>query len=386
MANFCMKCGNPLDMRGLCPCCDVPVAPKFCAKCGTPIGADGSCSHCDAPVTELRTDLGATVPLSDIPQAEVAVQPPMPTPPTETKPPKKVSPLTVITTVLLSFCLFIATTLAVSILTVRRTVSEGGITELASQVDVTELLKTSGAANGETFSEFYYRLERDYGAVVDDYKLAEMLDDSTVPEYVSDKISDFAENFFSGKAELVITKDEIVDLLWNNRKLIEKEIPAGFAQTRLYKDDCEIIADWMFNGNELVIISTDQLQDAAPALYQSINIFFSYILMGFFLLLCAIIIFVMCRNSLSQTAIGVGTVLMLLGGITSLAAAVVAWIPGLWAVIAKNNLVLSLLGSVLAINAPLFVTLLAVGILLPILRAVIRRAAAKKHINEVHTQ
>ena len=30
-----------------------------------------------------------------------------------------------------------------------------------------------------------------------------------MPEYVADKISEFADDFFAGEAELVITKDEM---------------------------------------------------------------------------------------------------------------------------------------------------------------------------------
>lgn len=397
MANFCMKCGTPLDTRGLCPHCDIPAKPTFCTKCGTPLGADGRCPHCDAPampVTPVDTDAptvllseeeGATVPLSEDPGATVLLSDTAvvtaeqaapvwePMNPPEAKPAKKGSAITAIVTVLLSLCLFITTTTAVGVLTVRHTISEGGMENLAEQVDIAEMLKTTGAANGETFDTFYQRLERDYGAQLDDEKLGELLEDSTVPEYVADKISDFADDFFAGEAELVVTKDEMVDLLWENRELIEEEIPDDVQRDRLYQEDCEVIADWMFNGEDFVLLSTDDLRDDVPVLYQSISIGLSYLVMAFFLVLSALILFAMCRNSLSQAAIGSGTVFILLGGMASLAAAVVAWIPGLWASVAGQSPVLSLLGSVLVINAPTFVIMLAVGILLLVLRAVIQR-------------
>lgn len=409
MANFCTKCGNPLDARGLCPRCDAPAGPQFCVRCGTALGADGRCPHCDVPPTlkfciRCGTPKGADglCPNCDHPAAPVEEVTPTPEPaeeaatvlleeeapvvteePTipEPKPTKKASAVTVIVTVLLSLCLFITTTLAVGILTVRHTISEGGMEDLAEQVDIAEMLKTTGAANGETFDQFYQRLERDYGAQLDDEKLGELLEDSTVPEYVADKISEFADDFFSGEAELIISKDEMVDLLWENRKLIEKEIPKEFKDENgieeLYMEDCEVIADWMFNGDEFVLLTTDDLQDDVPALYQGINIGLSYLVMGFFWVLSALILFVMCRNSLSQTAIGGGIVCIVLGGLTSLSAAVVTWIPGLWHSIAGRNPILTLLGSALVVNAPIFVIMLAVGILALVVRAIVRHIVKK---------
>lgn len=404
MANFCTKCGSPMNQNGLCPRCDAPVVPLFCTKCGTPKGADGRCPHCDvtpsfkfcttcgapkgadglcpncdavtpaAPTEVLSEDPGATVLLAEEPvEAAEPVIAPAP------QPVKKASAVTVIITVLLSICLFITTTLSVSVLTVRHTISEGGMENLAEQVDIAEMLKTTGAANGETFDTFYERLQRDYGVELDDEKLGEMLEDSTVPEYVAEKISDFAEDFFAGEAELVITKDEMVDLVWDNRKLIEDEIPDDFEIEidELYMEDCEDIANWLFNGDEFVILSTDDLRKESVALYQGVSIGLSYLVMGFFMLLSALLLFVMCRNSLSQTAIGGGVVFILLGGFTSLAAAVVAWIPGLWATIAGSNPALTLVGDVLVINAPIFVTMLAVGILLPVIRAIVKKVTKK---------
>lgn len=404
MANFCTKCGSPMNQNGLCPRCDAPVVPLFCTKCGTPKGADGRCPHCDvtpsfkfcttcgapkgadglcpncdavtpaAPTEVLSEDPGATVLLAEEPvEAAEPVIAPAP------QPVKKASAVTVIITVLLSICLFITTTLSVGVLTVRHTISEGGMENLAEQVDIAEMLKTTGAANGETFDTFYERLQRDYGVELDDEKLGEMLEDSTVPEYVAEKISDFAEDFFAGEAELVITKDEMVDLVWDNRKLIEDEIPDDFEIEidELYMEDCEDIANWLFNGDEFVILSTDDLRKESVALYQGVSIGLSYLVMGFFMLLSALLLFVMCRNSLSQTAIGGGVVFILLGGFTSLAAAVVAWIPGLWASIAGSNPALTLVGDVLVINAPIFVTMLAVGILLPVIRAIVKKVTKK---------
>ena len=101
-------------------------------------------------------------------------------------------------------------------------------------------------------------------------------------------------------------------------------------------------------------------------------------LLAFFLLLSALIGFAMCRNSLSQAAIGGGVVFILLGGVTALAAAVVAWIPGLWSSIAGSNLALLLVGSLLTVNALIFAILLAVGILLLVARTVVKHILKKR--------
>ena len=240
-------------------------------------------------------------------------------------------------------------------------------------------MKSSGIVSDNTSNEFLRRLERDYGVKADAEELGEMLEDSTVPEFVAEKVGDFSSDFFSGKAELVITKEEMVDLVEENLDLLnEARTSAAIGRPIRPGADCEAIANWLFNGDEKVLISTDDLQDQSPVLLQTVNIGLSWIALAFFLLLSALIAFLMCRNSLSQAAIGGGVVFILLGGFTSLAAAVVAWIPGLWASIAGNNMIFSIVGALLSINGLIFAILLAVGILLLVVRAVVKHILKKK--------
>ena len=369
---FCGKCGSALGENGLCPICDAAPALKFCMKCGGALDENGLCPACDTVVALEDTAVTNAVAVD----AAVAVAEDVA--PAEKKAPKKVTALSVIATVLLSICLFVTMLASTGILTIRNTISKNGIANLTESLDVTQLLKSTGTADNDAFGKLYDRLERDHGIELDDEKLGELIDESTVPDYVSNKVGEFSGDFFSGDAELVITKDEMVDLVWENRDLLENEIDKDFDDHKINKADCRQIADWLFNDDELVIISTDQLQDTAPVLYQTANIALSWVAFGFFLLLSALVGFVMCRNSLSQAAIGGGVVFILLGTVGAFAAAVVAWIPGLWSSIAGNNLILSVVGSVLKVNAWIFAALLVLGILMLVARSVVKHIISKK--------
>ena len=174
---FCMKCGGALNEDGLCPVCDAPPAPvavaQFCMKCGGSLNEDGLCPVCDATPAE-EAALPVAVEVAQPIAQEVA----------ESK--KKSSPWTVIATILLSICLFITMLLSVSIATVRNTVSKGGIANLTEELDIALLLEESGAANSRAMNTFYDRLERDYGIRMDDEKLAELVEESSLPEYIYD--------------------------------------------------------------------------------------------------------------------------------------------------------------------------------------------------------
>ena len=376
---FCVKCGSRLVENGLCPVCDAPApapAPKFCMKCGGGLDENGLCPICDAPAPAPMVDL-AEMAQSDTPVEPIVAPAEQPIPEEKVNK-KKPTAWSVIATVLLSICLFITMLASVAIIAVRTTVSEGGAYQLTEELDVATLLQSSGVANGDNFDEWYMRLERDYGVKLDDDELADLIEDSTVPQYLSEKVGDFSDDFFDGDAELVITKKEMTELIKENLDLINDAQIEGYQGGRVQPEDCDEIADWMFNGDELVLMTTDDLSDSSPALYKVATIGLSWLALGFFLLLSALIGFAMCRNSLSQAAIGGGVVFILLGGVTALAAAVVAWIPGLWSSIAGSNLALSLVGSLLTVNGLIFAILLAVGVLLLVARTVVKHILKKR--------
>ena len=365
---FCLKCGNGLDENGKCPVCDAPPAApvlKFCLKCGNGLDENGKCPVCDAPPVSMAS-------LSDMAQTAVAVEE---APPAK-KESKSVTALSVIATVLLSICLFVTMLLSVSVLTVRTTVSKGGVAKVANNLDMPKLLKSVGSAGDAEFDQIYSFFYDAYGIEMDEEKLGELLEKSTVPQYISEKVGGFTDDFFAGKAELVVTREELEDLVAENENLIEKEMPEDYELT---KADHKRIAGWMIkNGeDEVRIIATEDLQDQAPVVYQTVNIGLSWVAFTFFMLLSALIAFVMCRNSLSQAAIGGGVVCILLGGVTTLAAAL-ALIPGLWSSVFGDKLAWNVVGAVLEANILIFGLLLFLGIALLVTRTVVKFVKSKK--------
>lgn len=380
VTGFCVQCGGPLSINGSCPVCDaIAPATGFCMQCGGQLDENGQCPVCDtiAPATGFCEQCGGQLDEND--QCPVCSAAAAPAPVAKEKQPKKTSVMSVISTVLLSICLLVTMLLSVTILTVRNTISEGGLATLITELDVSEVMKSSGIINNDTSDEFLRRLERDYGVQVDEEELGEMIEDSTLPEFVADKVGNFSTDFFNGSAELVITKEEMVELIEDNIDLLnEARTSANVGQPIRPGEDCKTIANWMFNGDEQVLISTDDLKEQAPILLQTANLGLSWIAVSFFLVLSALIAFVMCRNSLSQAAIGGGVVFILLGGLTSLVAAAVAWMPYLWSSIVGDSLIGSLVGALLITNSLIFIILLSVGVLLLVTRGVIKHILKKK--------
>ena len=87
-----------------------------------------------------------------------------------------------------------------------------------------------------------------------------------------------------------------------------------------------------------------------------------------------LILIFMIRNSLSQTACGIGIDFIIFGGLTGLAAAFAAWITPLWEAICGNSVVGTVIGNFLTANAVVSIVLFLLGIVL-----LVSRCLAVKH-------
>ena len=372
MANFCGKCGTGLDKEtGLCPNCDreqlnamatqnvVASASNFCPHCGSTMDKQtGQCSNPNCSNGATNAFVG-TVSQSSV----------------ENKPKKNKSKAwTTFVTSFLSVCLFITLFLAIVIFDVRNIVQEDNIEILLDNIQTTDLLSSTQAATDGDLERFYSTLSSKYGIEMEDEQLDDFIDDSTIKEFVADKISEFCGDYFKDEAELKITKKEVVNLIESNSGIIEDEFGVY-----LMDSEIEEIADWIMGRDErtMVIVSSTTLKDSAPALYYTSTIAFSYITMAVFIVLSALIIFLMIRNSFSQAVCGIGVDFIVLGCLFGLIAILMTCIT-YFSTTYADLLVGMFVGNFMVVYALISVILLVLGVIMLVIRRLVIKHHAKK--------
>ncbi len=375
MAKFCSKCGSALDAAtGLCPACDreellasatetvandepvVTTIPHFCTYCGSTM--DEQTGLCPNPAC-----------VSNVP---AAVSTPAPQEITEKK--GKKNTVKTIIAVVLSICLFYTMLFAVAIWDVRRAVTEDGAESLLEGVQATAFLDDADAAVTDNLMDrFYEVMEEDYGADISDRQLNNFVNESSVKSFLAEKISDFSESFFDGEGELVIKKREVINLLRKDLDVIEDEFDVVLSDSAIYE-----IADMIFLEDELLILSTEDVKDHAPALYYAASIGLSYVTLAVFLVLSALLILALIKNDFYQALCGIGVVFTTLGVLTGLVAMLAGWIPPLWEALCGGSFIGVIIGRFIAINSWSSIVLLVLGVgLLVALNLLLKRRAGK---------
>lgn len=425
MANFCSKCGTAIDQNtGLCPNCDRdrlnqllaeqknPTALKFCNLCGSRLSDEtGECmnSLCpgkaplpvpEEPVAETyypennqdyNQNFGRNYNRNQF-QQEEPFQNPVPswmtqevteepqTPQVEEKPKKAKKSgskaVTTIVTILLSICLFISFLSAVLIYDVRSSMKEENLLHLLSgiEVDVEEILDTVDVNNEVKLDGFYNYMEDEHYADISNKKMNRFIENSAVKEYVAETLAEFFEDFYDGFGSLKFSNDMAYDLVQENKSTIEKSFNVD-----LDKDDMKDIAEWIYSDKEdLVLINSTIIEEEAPAVYYGATIGFSYGALIVMLLLSALYIYLMFRNSWSQATCSIGIIFIIVGLPITLGAAMAAWIPSLWEVLVGDSLISMVIGSYVRVIGLVHAIVLGIGVAMLVVRGIIRKIMNKK--------
>jgi hypothetical protein len=228
-----------------------------------------------------------------------------------------------------------------------------------------------------------YRFEIDYNSFVrfkvekfmtkidvdiNEEAVDEFFSKSTIDEYVAHQIAEFGEDFFDGEAKLVIKKNELVDVLNENLEVFESELGI-----HLTSQETRGIVDYIIDGDEVCVVTTDDIKHSNSALYYAFNIGFSYITMGIFIFLSAFIILFMILNSFTQSTCGMGVVFVILGGLTSLSAMLAEWIYPLWEAIFNGSVIGALSGGFVVVNASIGVVLLVIGVAMLVTHIILKK-------------
>ena len=147
--------------------------------------------------------------------------------------------------VILCILLFVSTLVTIIVADVRLVTSKDGLQTIITQAlfptpapvrpigalaaGVPVLSPVSGTGNeaqGAIVDAIYGMLSEQFGEElpVSQEQVEQFLSDSTLPEFVSEKVAGIVNDIYTGKSTTTITKEEVMDLLTENADLIKKNL------------------------------------------------------------------------------------------------------------------------------------------------------------------
>lgn len=192
--------------------------------------------------------------------------------------------LLAIASILLCLLLFVSTVVTIIVADVRLVTSKDGLQTIITQAlfpsSAPVRLPTSGLAVGRPAG---YLAETDFGneaqsAIVDavygmlteqfgdelpisQEQVSQFLDESTLPEFLSEKVAGIVNDIYTGSNTTTITKEEVVDLLKENAPIIEDQLGVVIRESEI-----EIIGDWVEESNVMDTVQEQisQITGMAP--------------------------------------------------------------------------------------------------------------------------
>ena len=425
MARFCSRCGSLNDeSTGLCPVCDrekleAMRSPQrkvnFCAVCGTPIDQEtGNCPNCTKPIEEVpaaeatvavETTFVADEPMveessaeasevvietvAEEPETAVAVQEtpvfepiPIQEPAVAVEYKKRSGAGKVILTIFLSFLLFITSLLSVVVICVRYTTSQNTIQSVLEEIDYVEVLnnvlQTEEVVSGEfgdvtdtrSFSDNLCEyLEEEHGVEnVDSKQIEEFIEESTIMDFISEKAAAYVSDIYSGSDDFDITVKDVEALVEDNAEVFEEHFGVTVTDNEVKK-----ITEWLVDEEMLEEISTSAVKDDSSEIYYVLNIGFSYFTLVILLVLVLLCLVGMGLVDWSKGAMGAGIVFTIIGGLFTAVALVLAGLPALLSSFIGENFISDIVMKVLSANLVVFASVLGLGVLLLVIRCVVRR-------------
>ena len=251
---FCGNCGTKLhEESGLCPMCEAEAlkafleTPKFCMTCGGEMDRlQGVCPHCEQQ-KEVQ-----------LPEAAD----PLPEPPVEKLPKKASNGRAGYIGKTIALCAVLVTLFAVVLVTsvvgmVQSSFTVERATEMIEKVDWSDAIDMLAS---KKVNDFYGYVEENVGIAIDEDHIVDFMETTSVKRFMAEKLTKVAVGFGKGR-DVVISYDEIEDLLMDNRKFFEKEL-----HHVLTEEDAVAITNYIVHGGEPTLHIQD-IRDESPMLF-----------------------------------------------------------------------------------------------------------------------
>ena len=213
--------------------------------------------------------------------------------------------------------------LTITLLAVRNITSEeqlkASVERVLEEVDLTEMPASDLIANAdsdESVAAYIAReIKRNYVVDVDieEEDVQKFLEDSTIVDFLAEKLSGTADNIRYDSLRASITKDDIEDLMWDNQKQIEKLVGVELKQA-----DVDSVLNNLESEGVFEDLKTVNIKEFEPAAYTGVQVLLSNVtlIVMFALILVLCVLIVLCYKwNVCRSCGSVGVTLMVSGGI-----------------------------------------------------------------------
>ncbi|MBE6718351.1 MAG: zinc ribbon domain-containing protein [Ruminococcaceae bacterium] len=280
---------------------------------------------------------------------------------------KKVSVAEVLTTIFISFALFVTTLLAVGVISARNT--------MLSTKSMETLLESTNTS--EIMNYMYEGAKSDISAYINEY-LGTDLTDRDIDKYanktdlqakLATKFSTYFDDLLNNTDNFTLTKKEVTDFISDNKEQFEE-----ISGVKLSDEQCSEIANEIVDEEYFESISPYTVRNNNKTVISIASSVLSKTTVVILIILVIVWILIMIGNNPSQAALGTGIVFILVGGLTTALAVTM----GKFAItFGLQQNIATLCGNILYVNITVFASVLGSGVVLLIIRAIVRKIIEK---------
>lgn len=346
MGNFCAKCGSPI-VNGACPNCDVPnPALKFCNTCGRPINpVSGVCDNCSSAAIEEPAVAYAPPVKKKLFNPECLV--------------RKMTVSKRVIVILLSIALFLCATISCALISVRNMADEDNIYNAIEDVSLSDVSEELAEEFCREVSDF---LHHDISIRTMD----DIIDGIEAKEFAAESASEFFEDILSNEDEFKLRRSDITRLLSRGNDVFYDEL--GF---NLSDKQITTLSNWLLDNETISLLTAKGIEDEMPEVYSLVQVSLSYLIIGLFVLLCAVCIFFMIKTSISGSFFGIGISITVVSAIPCLMALVSALAPSLLRSIFGNAFVANVINAIFTSSLLIYLPLLLLGVALIVAKPIL---------------
>ena len=313
----CTQCGTELSGEE-----------RFCPKCGHVVEKETQGQAAAAPKTETQAQFAA------VPETKAQVQfvaaPEMKTAdvsPTVTEQPvsgrrgKKLTPLSVVLSILICLVLILLGIGASLAGIVKMSLGETAIETAVGNVELAELkteqLSGSGQKN-ETLPQLIYdSIDPEFKEYMPEEEEAleaieEILEEDFVKDFLAEKTQDYVNDILTGSGDGRIKVKEVTDLIRKNRKKLE-DLTQG--KYRISDSDIEDVREYLEQNHVLEDLELSELQDENETAFDLVQNLFSYWMLGLLagLFVLFVVLLFLANRRFRRSMVYLGISLLLVG-------------------------------------------------------------------------
>ncbi len=301
----CTQCGTELSGEE-----------RFCPKCGHVVEKETQAQVAAAPKTEMQAQVTAA------PEMKTAdVSPTVTEQPASGRRGKKLTPLSVVLSILICLVLILLGIGASLTGIVKMSLGETAIETAVGNVELAELktgqLSGSGQKNETLPQMIYDSIEPGFKEYMPEEEEAleaieEILEEDFVKDFLAEKTQDYVSDILTGSGDGRIKVKEVTDLIRKNRKKLE-DLTQG--KYRISDSDIEDVREYLEQNHVLEDLDLSELQDENETAFDLVQNLFSYWMLGLLagLFVLFVVLLFLANRRFRRSMVYLGISLLLVG-------------------------------------------------------------------------